>query len=249
MYTQLISGYTTAFKHAPWRFNDSEHYRFHYIEGSVAEREIEYIVEIQETAFKQVLDFLEVSQPEKKIFYYLYPDSATKERLMGSSWFAQAVYEDYAIHALYTEVDRVIGPHEITHLLSLPFGLAIGFMQEGLADRMVGKDWYGNLFLDTMREALKDEHFLISPDLLIAHQAWHDIPDGYTRQYYALAALFTDYLIDGYGKQKYLQLYAALSRDASMEENGAQYMKVLGAPIEEVFASWKEHIQAWVSRV
>ncbi|MHB1769711.1 MAG: hypothetical protein ACYCPH_01365 [Minisyncoccota bacterium] len=218
---------------------DSAHYRFHYFKNSLAEKEIEGIIETQESAFQQILAFLELPLPEKKIFYYLYPDSAIKEQLMGSSWFAQSIYDDFAIHALYTEKDRVIGPHEDTHLLSLPLGLSIGFLQEGLAEYLVGHDWYGNDFKTVVQEALVNEKFLIPHTLLVNHQTWLDTDETYARQYYALAALFTKYLVNKYGKEKYFKLYARFHRGvAKVEDNKRAYMETLGTSAEEVFSNF-----------
>lgn len=193
---------------------NSMHYRFHYTKNSLAETEIEKIIQIQETAYEKITRFLELpSYPEKKISYYLYPDAGTKELLMGSPWFAQTIYGDFAVHALYTEQNRVVGPHEDTHLLSLSLGLSIGFLQEGLAEYMVGHDWYGNSFIEVAHEAFAGGKFVFSPHLLTEHQAWLDTDDIYARQYYSLAALFTGFLIKSYGKEKYFNLYTCLKRE------------------------------------
>lgn len=235
MYDQHLPGYRTDFKNASWEIRESDHYRFHYFKDSLAEKEIERIVQTQEDAFRKIIDFLQVPSPEKKIDYYLYSNTATKEHLMGSPWFAQSIYDDFSVHALYMEEDRVIGPHEDTHLLSLPLGLSIGFFQEGLAERMVGHDWYGNSFRDTVREALSDARFVATPNLLTSHQAWTDTNNECARQYYSLAALFSNYVIDTYGKEKYIALYSSLKRDAASAENESHYLRILGVSSKELF--------------
>ena len=232
---QQLDNYRTDFKSASWEVRDSAHYLFHYFKNSLAEKEIEHIAETQENAYALITTFLELpSYPEQKISYYLYPDSQTKERLMGSPWFAQAVYTDFLIHALYTEEDKVIGPHEDTHLLSLPLGLSIGFLQEGLAEYMVGHDWYGNQFHEVMQEAQKNDAFKILDDLPTSHQAWLDTDDAYARQYYSLAALFTSFLIKNYGKDAYLKLYTSLGRECSKAENEARYLELFNAPARDL---------------
>lgn len=233
---QHILGYTTAFKDAPWEVRESSHYCFHYLKDSLAEKEIANIVQTQEDAYTKITEFLGLSSyPEKKIDYYLYPDTGTKERLMGSSWFAQSVYEDFAVHTLYTEQDRVVGPHEDTHLLSLPLGLSIGFLQEGLAEYMVGHDWYGNPFSEVAHKVFADEKFVFSPDLPTSHQAWLDTDDAYARQYYSLAALFTDFLIQTYGKEKYFSLYSGLKRGNSPSENESRYVEIFDVSSQNLF--------------
>lgn len=244
MTVQDIPGYKTAFKEAPWKTSESPHYHFHYMEGSLAAEEIELITKTQEDAYLKIISFLGLSSyPERKISYYLYPNSETKERLMGNSWFAQAIYDDLVVHALYTKEHRVIGPHEDTHLLSLPLGLSIGFLQEGLVEYMVGHSWHGESFEKIVREAHKDKNFVISTDLLTVHDTWRNTDDTYTQQYYALAALFTQHLIAEYGKEKYFELYRALAREAPQSENAEQYQKILTTTSEDLFAAFLASIE------
>lgn len=239
MTSQHLPGYITAFKDAPWRVKESPHYLFHYMEGSLAEREIDHIEKTQESAYRKITEFLGLpSYPEKKIDYYIYPDPDTKEHLMGSPWFAQSVYDDFAIHALYTEEHRVIGPHEDAHLLSLPLGLSIGFLQEGLAEYITGRSWHGEPFEKVVRDIRTNPEFIILSDLLTTHKAWSDTNDTYAQQYYAFAALFTGYLIEMYGKEKYFELYRALTRDATQSENEEHYEKVLNTTPETLYAQF-----------
>src|SRR3989338_7856792 len=45
--------------------------------------------------------------------------------------------------------------HEDTHLLSLPWGLAIGFFQEGLAEYLKGHNWHGQPHEILVKKSLK----------------------------------------------------------------------------------------------
>jgi len=239
MSTQQLPGYITDFKNAHWLIKESPHYIFHYMEGSLAEREIAQIEKTQEEAYEKITEFLDLlSYPKEQILYYLYPDAETKKQLMGSEWFAQSVYDDFAVHALYTEEHRVIGPHEDTHLLSLPLGLSIGFLQEGLAEYMVGRSWHGESFQEVVREVRMNPNFVISNDLLTTHQAWLDTSDVYAQQYYALAALLTGYLITTYGKKKYFDLYQALARNSVQSENEKRCEETLGITSDVLFSQF-----------
>ncbi|MHB8860353.1 MAG: hypothetical protein ACYC48_01310 [Minisyncoccota bacterium] len=238
---QDIPGYTTAFKKVPWETRTSSHYYFHYLKESLAEREIEDIVQTQENAYEKITRFFDSpSYPGEKINYYLYPDAGMKKELMGNAWFAQSVYDDFTVHALYTKEHRVIGPHEDTHLLSLPLGLSIGFLQEGLAEYMVGRSWHGESFEEVVLDARLNANFKFSNDLLISHQAWRNTDDAYAQQYYALAALFTRFLIATYGKDAYLKLYRALTRDASRFENEKKYQEILDTNSAELFVRFSD---------
>ena len=239
MQRQQIPNYKTAFKDALWNTKESSHYVFHYMQDSVAEREIQLIETTQENAYEKITKFLGLnSYPRRKIFYYLYPDTDAKERLMGSPWFAQSVYDDFAVHALYTEEHRAIGPHEDTHLLSLPLGLSIGFLQEGLAEYMAGQSWHGESFERVVQDIRANPAFIISKDLLTKHNAWRETDDTYAQQYYALAALFTSYLIVTFDKEKYFVLYKALSRDATKSENAQKYDEIFSLAPDVLYAQF-----------
>lgn len=70
MPTQQIPGYITTFKSTSWLIKESLHYFFHYMEDSLAEREIDCIKKTQEDAYKKITEFLDLpSYPEKKIDY------------------------------------------------------------------------------------------------------------------------------------------------------------------------------------
>lgn len=243
MHPQDLLDYTRAFEKAPWELYDSPHYYFHYLKESLAAQEIGLISNTQELAFKKILAFLELLPPDKKISYYLYPDSHTKEELMGNAWFAQAIYTEFTIHALYTEQDRVIGAHEDTHLLSLPLGLSIGFLQEGLAEHMVGHDWYGNSFRKALNEVLGESDFRISESLLTTHSAWLDTEDKFSRHYYALAALFVEFILKEYGKEKFFLLYKRLSRQNNSEGNSQKYNDIFSLTALEVWNDFLEGIK------
>lgn len=234
---QELPGYITTFKNASWRVKESPHYCFQYMKDSLAEKEIENIIRTQEDAYEKITEFLGLSSyPENKIGYYLYPDAATKKQLMGSEWFAESIYDDFAVHALYTEEDRVVGPHEDTHLLSLPLGLSIGFLQEGLAEYMVGQSWRGESFEEIVQSIQTNPKFVISDNLLISHSGWRDTNDDYAQQYYALAALFTGFLIETYGKEKYFELYRTLARDSESSENKKRYEEILNITTGEAWS-------------
>jgi len=246
MFVQQLPEYVTTFKNEPWRVKESLHYFFHYMEDSLAKREIAHIEKIQEDAYKKIIEFLGLlSYPEKKIDYYLYPDAETKKRLMGSKWYAESIYNDFAVHALYTKEHRVIGPHEDTHLLSLPLGLSIGFLQEGLAEYMAGQSWHGESFGKIVQEAKKNQEFFIPDNLLISHSAWRDTNDKYAQQYYAFAALFSGFLIETYGKEKYFELYRALSRNAEQSENEKRYEEILSTTSEVLWAQFLATIEVF----
>jgi hypothetical protein len=236
MAAQDLQSYSHRFEETQWITVESEHYQFNVFPNSLAARELDRIIRTQESAYQKVTEFLGIEgQSANKIKYYLYTSLEQKRELMGSDWYAQAIYTERTIHALYSAEHKVIGPHEDTHLLSLHLGLAVGFMQEGLAEYLVGHDWFGNPFEEVFAEVRDNDQFVIKDTLPAVHAAWLETEDTFARHYYALAALFTRHIIDSFGKERLFALYRRLDRDASHEENERAYLEELGTSSRGVF--------------
>jgi len=240
--TQNLSTYKEDFKNNfKWLKFETEHYIFHYFPQTVAESEIHQISETQEKAFNKIIKFLEVSAPEIKITYYLYPDSEIKKELMGDDWYAQAIWKDFIVHILYTEDIKPIGEHEDTHLLSLPWGLSIAFFQEGLAEYMVGHGWHGEDHNILAMEALK-KNLLPSIESMMDHAKWKELSDDHALYYYCFVGSFTKFLIDHYGKEKFKMLYQQTNRTKTKEENISIFRNVYGISPNEVEIAWEAFI-------
>lgn len=235
LYPQKLPTYKHDFESALWKSKKTKHYIFYYMLGTSADHDIEYIAETQEQAFEKIVRFLELlpEQLPKQIEYYLYPSKETKENLMGDSWHAQAICNEMRIHVLYTDKIKPIGPHEDTHLLSLPLGFPINFFQEGLAEYMVGHDWFGNKFEDTVKE-LKKTGKLPSLDSMFDANAWFELDDEYARHYYSWAALVTQYLIDTFGKEVYFEFYEKINRENTSMQNRKIFKDIFGIKPSDV---------------
>lgn len=234
---QNLPTYKRDFETASWLKKETDHYEFLYFAGSLAEKDIDVIAKRQEEAFAKIINFLEVPAPKKKIRYFLYPDEETKKALMGDSWFAQSIYKDFCIHMLYTEAIKPIGEHEDTHLLSLPWGLSIGFFQEGLAEYMVGHDWYGKSHASSVIDGLKKN---IIPTLhsMMDHKGWSDLDDDSAMYYYSFAGSLVDFLIATFGKEKFKELYMRTNRSFSKDQNEAIFGEIYSMSIGEAEKKW-----------
>ncbi|MBU6321086.1 MAG: hypothetical protein KGI78_01360 [Patescibacteria group bacterium] len=196
----------------------SEHYEFNFFPGSEAEKDIRHIVQTQENGYMKIIAFLGVTPPNKRIEYFFYPTEAIKTELMGDDWYAQSIYDEFRIHVLYTDKTKPIGPHEDTHLLSLPWGLAFGFLQEGLAEHMVGRAWDGTPHRIYVAEGYNKR--LYPPlETFFRHEAWLETDDWYAIYFYSLAGAFSAYLIDVFGKEKYERFYKACRREYTKERH------------------------------
>ncbi|MEX0918349.1 MAG: hypothetical protein WDZ85_00040 [Candidatus Paceibacterota bacterium] len=240
---QYLPTYRRNFEHdSRWLTRETTHYIFHYFPDSVAEREIEMIEKRQEEAFAKIITFLKILEPEKKITYYLYPDAKIKKELMGDDWYAQAIYQDFVVHLLYTETDKPLGEHEDTHLLSLPWGLSIDLFQEGLAEYLVGHGWHGENHDDLVRDGLSRDIFPNIEELL-EHKKWLELDDANALYNYALVASFTKFLIENYGRDKFEQIYRQTNRKKTKEENKIIFFDTYRAPIEEIEKDWQKCLE------
>ncbi|HBB56816.1 TPA: hypothetical protein DEW47_01145 [Patescibacteria group bacterium] len=237
---QYLPFYKENFKKdTRWLKKETEHYTFNYFPDSLAEKEVDFIAERQEKAFKKIISFLRLKPPKKKISYYLYPSKKTKKELMGDDWYAQSIYHDFCVHILYTSEIKPVGEHEDTHLLSLPWGLSIGFWAEGLAEYLTGHDWYGNSHNIKIREGFKRKIFP-SIESLMSQKAWMDLPDENAIYYYCLAGSFTKFIIEKFGMEKFKELYKETSRGKGAEENKKVFKKIYGIDIDEAEQGWKK---------
>ncbi|MEI6237948.1 MAG: hypothetical protein WCP15_00245 [bacterium] len=211
-----------------WLVRESEHYVFHYFSGSEAEKDINMIEAKQESAFVKILAFLEVEDPKRKIEYYFYPDEKIKTELMGDDWYAQSIRDEFRIHVLYTKDIKPIGEHEDTHLLSLPWGISIGFLQEGLAEFMVGHAWDGKPHAFYVKKGYEDGLYPTTSHFF-EHSAWLKTDDSKPLYFYSLAGAFGTFLIEKYGKEKFKELYENTSREKSKAENIKVFDKIYGS--------------------
>ncbi len=234
MTAQNLPTYIHEFLNYPnWITVESEHYIFNFTQGSAAEKDIEHIKAVQETAYTKIVSLLDTPTPTQKITYYFYPDADTKKKLMGDDWYALTIFNEWCIHVLYTEEDKPIGPHEDTHLLSLHLGQATPFIAEGLADFMVGYAWDGTPHADYVRKGIalgldmNPEHYLTKDD-------WFNTPDEHAIIFYSLAASWTAFLIEKYSLDTYLTFYKDLDREMSREEVSSVYLTVFEVELKSL---------------
>jgi hypothetical protein len=240
MFEQHLPTYIHAFESdARWKTRVSPHYIFRYFPGSEAEKDIDRIVSTQEAAYAMIMDFLRVPAPTKPIEYFFYPDASTKTALMGDDWYAQAICDEFRVHVLYTAVDKPVGPHEDTHLLSLPWGMSIGFFQEGLAEHLTGRAWDGTPHLQYVREGYKKGMY---PSLaeLMTHDGWMEASGNDLIYWYSLAGALVSFLIEKHGKEKFEALYKSTNRKCTKEDTLATFQKIYDfsiADAEKAFRS------------
>jgi len=240
-YEQNIPFYITKFKDYPWKIYESDHYIFHVEEESLVEKDIEEIKTRQESAYTKIIQTLKLQKPDQKIKYYFYSSQDKKAELMGDGWFGQSICNEFEVHAVYNEKDKVVGEHEDTHLLSLQMGLPISLFQEGLAECMVGKSMFGNEHNKIIREGT-GKGLTVNIRNLMSQQGWLDTPDEEAEFYYSIAGSFVRYLLDTLDLQTFKELYSEMDRKKTAEENVKVFESIALMPIMNVEAKWQTSV-------
>jgi len=232
-----------------WAIKKSPHYIFHYFKNSLAEKEIDRIIKIQERAYKKILESLRLKN-RRKIKYYLYPSRKIKEKLMGDDGNGNAIWikikkekeiwnpEKFEIHSLYNNKIKCIGEHEDTHLLSISLGVAVFLFSEGLAEFMSEK-WHQKDIDFWTRKYLK-ENKLYSLKFLINNKNWSKIDEMIV---YPQAGSFMKYLIKTYGLEKFKQVYRNLSRKKTNRQNIKIIEDIYSKSIKRLEENWKTYLK------
>ena len=208
---------------------ETDHYVFHFLKDSLAERDILQISEVQEQCFDRICDCLNIKY-SKKIGYWFY----NSPQLIGNAFFDGAlcngvsitdaqdddigkivslsgekedsfVVEPCSIHAVYEERIKCIGPHEDTHVIAAQlFEPSSAFLCEGLAMMMDGS-WWGieNKF---WARYYKDTGKIYPVHDLIncTEDEFYGLESGKT---YPVAGAWTEYMFQTFGKEKYMRFY------------------------------------------
>ncbi len=227
---QNLNNYKEEYKNSDiWKVFETKHYVFHYAKNSLAEKDLNYIAETQEEAYLNILTMLKIEDKFQKIKYYIYQSEDEKKRLMGDDGFAQAIWHDNSIHIIYTENIKPLGEHEDTHLLTLSWGVAVGFFQEGLAEYTSGCVWGkdkqpSELFVQKGLNSKKIPDF----KNFFSHIFWTRNADKNIEYYYPLAGTFTRFLINKFGLEKYKEFYMKINRENTQIENTKIFEEIFG---------------------
>ncbi len=235
-YEQNIPFYIHKFKDYSWKQYESEHYVFHVEENSLAEKDIEEIKKRQEAAYAKIMEKLKLSSPDRKIIYYFYSSRENKAKLMGDDWYGQSIYNELAVHAIYSEKDKVVGEHEDTHLLSLQMGLPISLFQEGLAEFMVGKSMFGKNHDAVIKEGI-ERGLSVELKNLMSQEGWLNTSDEEAELYYSVAGSFVSFIYANFGLELLKKIYATMDRKNSGEENMRLLESITGQSFDNLEAS------------
>lgn len=224
----------------------TKHFDIFCPKGSTAEKDIDKIAEQRDRGFREICRFLG-KDSDVRIRMILFEDAATKYSHtghQGAGWaFGNTVVE------IYNEKQKLDPYHETTHVLMRAYGSPPALFNEGFATYM--SERLGSRALDAMKggessiyervRELDGKGELIELEELLTYT---EIGSGETNPpvAYPEAASFVKFLIDTYGKDKFLEAYRTLrnSGDKSVQQQNVEALHgIYGKSLDELKRQWK----------
>jgi beta-lactamase regulating signal transducer with metallopeptidase domain len=227
----------------------SAHFDIYYAKGSTAERDIDEIAQKKEAGYQAVRDFLGV-ECDVRIRLVFFEDGDTKLNEtghMGMGWATGTT-----IVEVYNDVEQLDPYHETTHILAGPLGNPPALFQEGFAVYM--SERLGSPSLDGLgggglsvyeraRQLHRDGEWIPLEELL----TYTEIGSSESRPpvAYAEAGAFVKFLVDSYGRTKFLEAYGALQKSDSPQshrQNAEALQRVCGKAVASLDLEWQAAI-------
>ena len=226
---------------APLKYWVSEHFVFYSSPGTPAYEDRESLAKEHEAALATASEFLGV-QPNDRIVMFFYRDQATKRMCTGHTGDGYA--EGNTIVEVYNQDVHLDPYHEITHVVAGQIGSPPAMFNEGLATWMQ-KDhvWKGESVDTTAARLLKDGRLIPLAQLLERDEIGSRNDDGQVA--YPQSASFVGFLIQTYGKEKFLKAYAEQKNgegDGATRQNIARLRKVFGQPLDQIEKTWRDSL-------
>ena len=213
---------------------ETSNYIFYYDENSLAAKDIEKIACCQENCFKYICMVLK-TKPTFKIHYFL---CETPERV-GEIYGDNEPCNGFAsvpdkIYAVYNKNIKCIGFHEDAHLISYTINRPDNpFIREGLA-MYFDKDWWKINNYEWCKYYIKNGKFISLSDLLDKEYFF----DNDCELTYPIAGAFTDYIINLYGLDAYLNIYRENDSKKALED-------VLKISVDELNFNFIAYVQSF----
>ena len=189
-----------------YKTSESQNYIFHYLENSLAEKEIDLIINEQEKVIEELKNFFSIDLPFK-INYFLLNTPAQVGKIYGDNEACNGfAKEPNLVYAVYNYDVKCIGYHEDAHIVSYLINKPkLSFIREGLA-MFFDKTWWGKENEKWVFEFLENGQYINIINLMYNQEI-----DQKCEITYPIAGAFTKFLIDVYGKNKYIELYKCQS--------------------------------------
>jgi len=224
----------------------TDHFDIYYFKGSTAGKEIDQIAQQKEQGYRQICTFLGADS-DIRICMVFFEDGRTKQRQtghQGAGWaYGNTIVE------IYNEQERLDPYHETTHILMGPIGSPPALFNEGFAVYM--SERLGAHALESLSGGRTTVHQRAKE--LKGQGDWIELRQllGYTEigsrssrppVAYPEAASFVKFLIDRYGKDKFLQTYRTLRNSGAQavrDGNIRKLEEIYGISLEVLQQQWE----------
>ncbi len=223
----------------------SDHLEVYYFPSSLAERAIDDILRSREGAYTEITRFFDLDFPST-IRLYLFPDEETKYSVTGHKGPGGGF--DNLIIEVYNDSIQLDPFHELVHVLGYKTGHPPALLDEGLAiylSEELGNSAFFTLvgypdksINETLRLLAKKVK-LISLSTLFSYNDISEASDVVLA--YVQSASFVKYLIENYGREIFLELFAE-TRLNEIAENKNRFAKLYKMGLTRVEQEWLESL-------
>jgi len=252
-----IGGYTPGYVKGYWanweerllpaiQKLSTKHFDIYYYKDSSAEKEIEQIAKRKEKGFEEICQFLGQDY-DVRICMVFFEDGVTKQIETGHQGVGWAYGN--TIVEVYNEQEQLDPYHETTHVLMRPFGSPPALFNEGFAvyvsERLGAhalEDLSGgqSTIYERVRELKSKDKWIPLEELI----TYTDIGPEWSRPpvAYPEAASFVKFLIDSYGKDKFLWAYKTLknTNDKIVQQQNIETLEqIYGKSLAELEKEWE----------
>lgn len=223
------------------------HFDIYYTKHCTAEQDIEEIVQKREEGYQEVCEFLG-HEPDIRVCLVFFEDEETKHKETGhrgAGWaFGTTIVE---VNNPEVQLDPY---HEVVHILTNDYGDPPALFREGFATAM--SEYLGALALkdlgggksslyERVRQLKANDDWIPLEELL----TYTDIGPMWSRPpvSYAEASAFVKFLLDAYGKEKFLEAYRGLKNSEEKEvhqQNQAKFEQIYGKSLDMLRQEWYE---------
>lgn len=225
----------------------ARHFDIYYKKDSTAERDIDKIIDERDSGYDEICRFLE-REPDIRITLIFFEDMVSKINETGHIGAGMASGTN--IVEVYNKKMHLDPFHETTHILAKSFGRPPAIFREGLATYMSERlgappliEFGGgeSSLYERVRELRNNGDWIDLEELLTYTQ----IGPSWSRPQvaYPEAGAFVKFLIDTYGKEKFLQAYKTLSNSkigSVIKKNEGKLEKIYGLSIGDLEKQWIE---------
>lgn len=225
----------------------TEHFDIYYFSGSTAEKEADLIAEAKERGYTAICELLG-QECEVRIRLILFEDQKTKALQTGHQGRGWAY--GHTIVEVYNEKERLDPYHETTHVLMGPHGYPPALFTEGFAVYMserLGAPASKDLgrgpssVYARVRDLKRSGEWIGLEELL----TYTEIGSQASRSHvsYPEAGAFVKFLIDRFGKDKFLEAYKTLKNSDDPQvhrQNRTELERIYRLSLQSLERDWEK---------